>query len=417
VGSPYRHDHDLPLKRTTRCLPAVIFAGLAAAASASATAHPPAQSALASRLSKALAAPGLSPRQTSALAVDLVSGKVVFSHNATLALAPASNEKLPVSFAALVRLGPGYRFHTEVLGDGDLVDGTWRGDLYLRGFGDPTLTRWDLRALAAQVRAWGIRRVRGAVVGDESWFDRRRDSRGWKPWFLGDESAPLSALVVERADGWPRLSPAQLAARSFQAALSRRGIRVTKPSRTGPTPPEAFPLARDLSAPLAEIVRVVNRESDNFVSEMLLKALGADAGAGGTTLAGARVVREALAEAHVPLGGLRIVDGSGLSRLDRLSATTLVGLLRAGASDPEIRHAFLSSLAVAGVDGTLEDRMQRRPAYGRVVAKTGTTMLASCLSGFVRGRYVFAVLQNGSPIPAWTARAAQDRFATLLAAA
>jgi serine-type D-Ala-D-Ala carboxypeptidase/endopeptidase (penicillin-binding protein 4) len=327
---------------------------------------------------------------------------------------PASNEKLPLSYAALVRLGPGYRFRTEVLGDGVLVDGTWRGDLYLKGYGDPTLTRWDLRALAAQVRRWGVRRVAGRVLGDESWFDTRRDAPGWGAGFLGLESPPLSALVVERADGWPALSPPLLAARALETALERRGIVVARRPGIAPTPEDAVPLALDLSMPLSKILRAVNRDSDNFVAEMLLKALGADAGRAGTAAAGARVVREALVEADVPLRGLRIVDGSGLSRLDRLSAATLVAILRAAEADRDVRAPFLASLAVAGVNGTLDRRMQHRPAYGRVIAKTGTTRLASCLSGFVRGRYAFAILQNGSPVASWTARTTQDRFATIL---
>jgi D-alanyl-D-alanine carboxypeptidase/D-alanyl-D-alanine-endopeptidase (penicillin-binding protein 4) len=136
----------------------------------------------------------------------------------------------------------------------------------------------------------------------------------------------------------------------------------------------------------------------------------------GTTAAGARVVREALAEAGVPLAGVRVADGSGLSHLDRLTATAVVRLLEAGASG-EARDAFLASLAVAGVDGTLEDRLRSRPARGRVIAKTGTTRLASALSGFVRNRYVFAVLQNGSPVSTYWTRIAQDRFAAALAAA
>ena len=74
-------------------------------------------------------------------------------------------------------------------------------------------------------------------------------------------------------------------------------------------------------------------------------------------------------------------------------------------------------LAVAGIDGTLEHRLQRRPARGQVIAKTGTTRLASALSGFVRDRYVFAILQNGRPIATYWARLAQDRFATALATA
>jgi D-alanyl-D-alanine carboxypeptidase/D-alanyl-D-alanine-endopeptidase (penicillin-binding protein 4) len=159
--------------------------------------------------------------------------------------------------------------------------------------------------------------------------------------------------------------------------------------------------------------RPITRDSDNFLAEMLLKALGADAGAAGTTAAGGRVVREVLAEAGAPLAGVRIVDGSGLSRLDRLTARSLVALLQAANADRDVRDAFLSSLAVAGVDGTLDDRMDRRPTVGRVIAKTGTTMVASSLSGYVRGRYVFSILQNGGST--WAARAAQDRFVTILA--
>jgi D-alanyl-D-alanine carboxypeptidase/D-alanyl-D-alanine-endopeptidase (penicillin-binding protein 4) len=159
----------------------------------------------------------------------------------------------------------------------------------------------------------------------------------------------------------------------------------------------------------------MNRESDNFVSEMLLKELGASIGRNGSTVAGARVVLDELRAAGVPVGGVRIVDGSGLSRLDRLTVRALVGILRAGADDPAVKDAFVASLAVAGVSGTLERRLARRPTRGRVLAKTGTTSVASALAGFVRGRYVFAILQNGSPVPYWTARQAQDRFVTILA--
>jgi D-alanyl-D-alanine carboxypeptidase/D-alanyl-D-alanine-endopeptidase (penicillin-binding protein 4) len=80
-----------------------------------------------------------------------------------------------------------------------------------------------------------------------------------------------------------------------------------------------------------------------------------------------------------------------------------------------MRAAFVRSLAVAGISGTLEQRLATRPTRGRVIAKTGTTNRASALAGFVRRRYVFAILHNGSPVPYWTARVAQDRFVTALA--
>src|SRR5207249_10896406 len=117
----------------------------------------------------------------------------------------------------------------------------------------------------------------------------------------------------------------------------------------------------------------------------------------------------------VPLAGVRIVDASGLSLLDRVTPRALVALLLAAEQDPSIRGPFLASLSVAGISGTLRDRLERRPVRGQVIAKTGTTNEASALAGFVRRRYAFAVLQNGSPVAWWSARVAQDRFVTLLA--
>jgi PBP4 family serine-type D-alanyl-D-alanine carboxypeptidase len=159
----------------------------------------------------------------------------------------------------------------------------------------------------------------------------------------------------------------------------------------------------------------LDRESDNFAAEVLLKDLGAEAGAGGSTAAGAAVVTRVLASAGVPLKGVRIVDGSGLSLNDRLTPRALATLLRLVWSDRDLRQAFVHALPVAGISGTLDDRMQRGPAHGVVRAKTGTTNRSSALSGYVGDRYVFSILQNGFPVSAWAARKAQDRFATALA--
>jgi D-alanyl-D-alanine carboxypeptidase/D-alanyl-D-alanine-endopeptidase (penicillin-binding protein 4) len=366
-------------------------------------------------LERALLAADVQPGRTAALAVDVRTGHVVFRANAGLALAPASAEKLAVSFAALRLLGPGFRFRTDVLGEGELAGRVWRGDLFLVGHGDPTLAPADLDALARDVAAWGVRRVTGRVFGDEGHFDSVRSAPGWKPWFLGIESAPISALSVEEVRGEGANGSAVAAARAFTAALSRRGVAIAGQGHVGAAPAETLPLAIDLSEPLATIVRGMNRESDNFVSEMLLKELGASVARTGTTAAGAIVVQQALLDAGISISGVRIADGSGLSRLDRLTAETLVAILRAGAADPAIRDAFVTSLAVAGVSGTLKKRLDRRPTRGQVIAKTGTTSVSSALAGFVRRRYVFAIIQNGSPVAYWSARQAQDRFVTVLA--
>ena len=373
---------------------------------------------LATRLAKALAVPHVDPARTAALAVDLRTGVVVFERNATLSLVPASNQKLPVAYAALALLGPGYRFHTEVIGSGTLVGDVWHGDLWLRGFGDPTLEPADLDALAAEVASWGIRRVDGAVIADESWFDARRTAPGWRPSFYLYESPPLSALVVDRARyrGRTSAAPALAAGSLLRQSLEAAGVSVSGRTRSGVLTTSGLPLARDVSEPLADVVSFMGRESDNYTAEMLVKHLGATLAGNGSTAAGTRVIRSALGDAGVPLAGVRLADGSGLSELDRLTAAAVVALLEAGLAQGDLRDAFLQSLAVAGVNGTLEDRMERLPARGQVIAKTGTTRTASALSGFVRDRYVFAVLQNGRPISTYWARRAQDRFATVLAA-
>jgi len=369
------------------------------------------------RLARALAVPHISLARSGAAVLDLTSGKPLFVHNGTAAFAPASNEKLTVTFAALSALGPTFRLETDVLGTGAPVAGTWGGDLVLKGYGDPTLSSAGLASLARQVRAAGIERVTGGIVGDESWFDARRTGPGWKASFFVNESPPLSALVVDRARYGRSIArePALAAALLFRTALRRAGVAVAGPARVGTGDDQGFPLAELDSPPLATIVRRMDLESDNFTAEMLLKELGAVEASVGTSAAGAAVVRRLLADAGVPLAGVRILDGSGLAYGDRLTANALVALLQVMWSDPTLRPFVVAALPVAGISGTLHDRMRFAPARGAVVAKTGTTSIASALSGFVRDRYAFAVLENGNPLPYWWARVAQDRFATTLA--
>lgn len=374
---------------------------------------------LETRLARALTVPNVSPAQTAALAVDLRSGEVVYARNPGRALAPASTEKLAVTYALLVRLGPSHRLETELLGEGEQAGATWRGHLVLRGQGDPTLSGTHLRALARKVRALGIRQVTGSVVGDESFFDARRMAPGWKASYFIEESPPLSALVVDRARHGGRVSrqPALAATVRLRTALVEAGVSVTGSVAVRPASDDAVLLARRASPQLAHLLEAVNRRSDNFSAEVLLKHLGAVERGRGTTQAGAAVVTEALEEAGIPLRGVRIVDGSGLSLSNRLSAEALAGVLVAAWNDPELRGPLLSSLAVAGRNGTLRRRLRDPGVAGRVVAKTGTTARASTLAGFVGGRYAFAVLQNGSPVSWSWARVAQDRFVTVLARA
>jgi D-alanyl-D-alanine carboxypeptidase/D-alanyl-D-alanine-endopeptidase (penicillin-binding protein 4) len=260
--------------------------------------------------------------------------------------------------------------------------------------------------------------VTDGIIGDESYFDGRRMVAGWKPSFFIEESPPLSALVVNRArvGGYVTRSPALAAATAFRDALRAAGVVVEGTVRLGRVDEYSIPIAQVESPTLASIIRFMDRESDNFTAELLLKQLGAVELDRGTSAAGASVVMQRLAEAGVPMTGVRIVDGSGLSRLDRLTANSVAAILKVAWSDPTIKSTFVAALPVAGVNGTLEDRLGKPPTRGRVLAKTGTTRDASALSGYVTTRFVFTVLQNGHPLSYWWARRAQDRFVRVLAA-
>jgi serine-type D-Ala-D-Ala carboxypeptidase/endopeptidase (penicillin-binding protein 4) len=377
------------------------------------------RSAFQSQLARALHARHVSPSRTGAIVLDLDTGTTLFAHNPRLALRPASNEKLATTYAALSALGPSFRIETDVLGEGQQSGATWQGNLVLKGYGDPALSFAQLNSLARQVAADGIKHVSGRVLGDETWFDAHRTGLGWKAEFYLHESPALSALIVNR--GWTgrfeTTRPALMAAQLFRSDLRRAGITVHGGAALGVASAQAVSLAQVQSARLATLVRHMDVYSDNFYAEMLLKEVGAVQGSAGSAAAGLAVERRLLAAAGVPLGGVRMVDGSGLSLLDRWTPLGLATLLRTMWQDTDLRPYLVPALPIAGETGTLVHRMQRAPARGLVRAKTGTTNNASSLSGFVGDHYAFSVLENGSPVYTLNAEASQNRFAQVLARA
>jgi D-alanyl-D-alanine carboxypeptidase/D-alanyl-D-alanine-endopeptidase (penicillin-binding protein 4) len=369
------------------------------------------------QLARALRARQVRPSETGAIVLDLHTGSTLFAQNARRALRPASNEKLATTYAALTALGPSFRIETDVLGNGEEEGATWLGDLVLKGYGDPTLSYVDLISLARQVAAAGIRHVNGRILGDESWFDTRRTGVGWKAKFYLHESPALSALIVDR--GWTGRSetgrPALAAAQLFRLDLRHAGVTVRGPAAIGVAAADATPLADVESPPVAALVRHMDVDSDNFFAEMLMKEVGAVHGSGGSAAAGLAVTRQLLNAAGVPLTGVRMVDGSGLSLLDRWTPSGLAALLQGMWHDPDLQPYVVGSLPIAGETGTLDYRMRRGPAHGLVRAKTGTTDNSSALSGFVGDRYVFSIVENGYPVRTRSAERTQNRFAQVLA--
>ena len=196
---------------------------------------------------------------------------------------------------------------------------------------------------------------------------------GWKREFYLHESPALSALIVDRGwDGRAETQPALYAAQLFRRYLVDAGVSVRGPAQTGVAHADAD------GARLRRTRRRSPRSSaswtlcsDNFTAEMLLKQVGAVQRGAGTAGAGAAETRELLTAAGVPLAGVRIVDGSGLSSIDRWTAAGLADVLRQMWLDPDLRPYITASLPVAGVSGTLRYRMRHGPAYGFVRAKTG----------------------------------------------
>ena len=354
-----------------------------------------------------------------AYVVDLGTGRALYSDDAAVPRVPASVEKLYTTAAALRRFGPQGTIETEVLGaTGVDPAGVLAGDLYLRGNGDPSFDAKAAGLLAdILIERTGLAQVDGRVIGDESAFDGLRGppSEGFR---TSSYVGPLSALTFNRGFTGRRrplfqATPPAFAAKAFTAALRRRGVLVGRSARAGVAPAAAVPLAGLNSPGIENLVASMNVPSDNFIAETLIKALGADFGAGGTTSAGADVVRQSAAEM-----GIRttVVDGSGLSRSNRTSPQAVVSLLTA-MDESELAVPFASSLPVAGRTGTLHDRMRRSAARDACRAKTGTLSNVSALAGYcdTRGgdRVAFAFIMNF--VYPWSARRLQDRMTAALA--
>jgi serine-type D-Ala-D-Ala carboxypeptidase/endopeptidase (penicillin-binding protein 4) len=388
-----------------RVLP-VIFALLVLAPPARAADLAATQRLLAREMGKAGPAAG-------AYVVNVGTGQELYSYNADVERIPASVEKLYTSSTALLRLGPATTLTTKISGAGALdATGVWRGSLYLRGGGDPTLSNAGIGGLADLIVQDGIHRVAGSVVGDESFLDSLRGSYDTRFAYDPDIGGVLGGLTVGRGfskDG----SPANEAARRLASALRQRGIKVDGRSLAGPAPAGTQDLAVLLSPPIAELIRAMNVPSDNFYAETLIKDLGADFGGAGTTTAGAAVVRAQMAAFGI---SPRIVDGSGLSRVDHTTPRQVVQLLAAMRSQP-VAGAFQASLPVAGRTGTISKRMRASAAQGRCQAKTGTLIGVSALAGYCEATgghtIAFAFLMSGASV--WRARSVQDHMAEAIA--
>lgn len=493
---------------------------LLALACAGAQAEPVAASGVAARIDELLERPAARRTLWGILVRDLESGATVYERNPDKLFLPASNAKLFSTALALARLGPDYRFTTTVAAEGRIDEnGVLHGDLRLVGGADPNLSarilpyrrRNDfapdrlapLRHLALSVRDFGIRRIRGDIVGDDSRYVWQPYPRGWSyADTLQGYGSPVSALVFNdnlievrvgpgaaeapaRLQLTPTLNfyrlsnrtstsptrlvsrslavrwgrepgevvlagqiplqsrgrtfqlaandPARYAAVALRAALADRGIEVEGEAVAAHLLPDGLPSLRSLaqprrprsgrtlaeihSQPLAEAIRVVNKDSQNLHAEILLREVALQEAHIGSQEAAVASLRRFLASAGLESGAFIFRDGSGLSRHNLLAPTAAVGLLAHMWHSPH-RDAYLASLPIAGLDGTLDWRFQRSPARGRVLAKTGSMSHVLALSGYVLNEhgppYAFSIFANNFGLASSSTRQLMDLVVTAL---
>jgi D-alanyl-D-alanine carboxypeptidase/D-alanyl-D-alanine-endopeptidase (penicillin-binding protein 4) len=364
--------------------------------------------------------------------LDADTGSVLCRHAPKRRFSLASNMKLFTTATAIGRLGPEARIPTRVEATGTIDDrGVLDGSLYLVGGGDPALGTpsfydrflgglgTNIYALKSQIRAAGIRRVSGRMYADDTIFDRLRgvaDSGYSTSPYIG----PLSGLAFDSgyssssATGFAS-DPARLAATKLARSLDAAGTEIRTQVALGKTSPDAERVAVVRSPTIARLAAATNVPSNNFYAETLIKLLGARFGSSGSTAAGAAVVT---GYARSQGSYVHAVDGSGLTRSGKASTAQVARFLRSVRAEP-YGEDFIDSLAVAGREGTVADRMEGSAAAGRCRVKTGTLTGVSALSGYCFNRsgrtMIFSILMNGVR-DLGLAHLEQDRIAAAVAA-
>lgn len=388
-------------------------------------------------------------KDTTAIVLDVASGDVVMSSGDARVQAPASTAKTMTAVTALTCLGPETRLRTSV------VSGSAAGEIVLVGAGDATLTRLEAaaaelpagqsarpaslaelaRVTARALKAAGVTTV--TVRVDDTLFRGPRTATGWPSSYVATGVvSPVMALSADggkvSADSRVRdADPALAAGAWFARRLAKAGITVAPDVSRTVTVTGATPLATVSSPTVADLVERMLTTSDNDLAEALAHLSGARLMGDPTFAGGAKATAQVVEGLGVPTTGLSLVDGSGLSRRNEVSARTLAGVLAAAARDEPpvgasagILWPLPTGLAIAGVTGTLAERFDTAgtdPGRGVVRAKTGTLSGVVTLAGMARDRSgrlrVFAFLADASPGPLLDAQAALDRAAAAIAAA
>ncbi len=344
--------------------------------------------------------------------VAVETGEVIYAKNAHKLHHPASTTKLFTAATALAKLGSNYQFQTTLYTD-ESTETQAIGNIYFKGSADPVLQSNDIVKLCDTLVQTGIKSIHGDIVVDETYFDTVREGPGWM-W--DDKPLRISALSIRSVEPDVKTGSRAIACgHLLKTILMQKGINIGGQVTTGKVPSDARSIVKHLSPPLADIIKLMNKPSDNWIAEMLFKAIGAEVkGEPGTWKKGRETVDEFLGEIMKELPAHRFVDGSGLSRYNLLNAELLTKLLIYMYHNFELMPEYMASLPIAGVDGTLKNRMQGMYAEKVLRAKTGTLSGVSALSGYTKTAdgevFAFGILISHYVGSATTARGIQDKI-------
>lgn len=355
--------------------------------------------------------------------------------NHTKPMIPASVTKLFTTATALTIMGSDHFFATQLIADDlNLNDGIINGDLYIKGYGNSLFTESDLNAMVHELMNRGIKQITGDIVGDDSYFDNIYVRDDWIPNEKANVKLPaISALVLDRNQSIVQRkvgkrirnytqninNPPLFTASRLRNKLIELNISVAGIAKSG-TAPFEYKLISEAKTSIRDVISLINKNSDNFLAEILFKSLGAfSSGKQGNSLYSQQSILGFIEANGIYKPGTSIVDGSGISRFDQVTLGAITGLLEKMYFDLINYEDFYNSLSIAGVDGTLRNRMRGTAAENNFRGKTGTLNGVTSISGYL-------TTQNGDELivgimfefnrGGWNFyRGIQDEIITLLA--
>lgn len=328
---------------------------------------------------------GLSENSVSVKIIDLSSGEVIATHNEETPLVPASIMKSVTTAALLESSGPDWRYHTRVYIDGPNDLGYLRGNIIVEGACDPTLNSdkepysEDIIAeICSILDTHLIRRIEGGIIIDESNFHGVARPSSWakEDWkkYYGCGSHALNYSDNCQGD-YAVNDPAAKFITTLQNALAANGIEIENKEL-----PEGrrIQVHDHLSAPIDDIMRSCMMRSDNMFAESMLRTYGKLEGCDGSTLEALEKEISLWKQKKLPMEGVEIFDGSGLSRSNRLTANFMGELLKMMSDNPH----YASFFPLAGQEGTLKKFLADTPLDSYVAMKTGSMRGIQCYAGY-----------------------------------